>query len=76
MVQGGGDGSETVECGNPAFPCHKFGLEEGSQAVGAIDLGAGLLACGDPAGTGAFESMKRIEKGVVGCIFPRDVREG
>jgi len=76
MVQGGGDGSETVECGNPAFPCHKFSLEIRAEAVGAVDLGTGLFGCGNVAGDGAFESLERMENRVVGRIFPGDACAG
>jgi hypothetical protein len=47
-------------------------LEIRGEAVGTVDLGAGLFWCGDVAGVGAFESMERTENRVVSRIFPRD----
>ena len=61
-----------MEGDKPAFPCNKFGLEKGGEAVGTVDLGTGLFGCDDVAAVGAFESVERTENRVVGRIFPRD----
>ena len=61
-----------MEGDNPAFPCDKFGLEKGGEAVGTVDLGTGFFGCGDVAGVGAIESVERTENRVVSRIFPRD----
>ena len=61
-----------MEGNQASVSCGEFSLEIRGEAVGTVDLGAGLFGYGDVAGVGAFESTERAENRVVGRIFPRD----
>ena len=61
-----------MEGNQASVSCGEFSLEIRGEAVGTVDLGAGLFGYGGVAGVGAFESMERAENRVVGRIFPGD----